>query len=204
MTTVKADPKVVFDEILELNASECAVTVCLASCPKDEVVPRFERLQLSEGLTEEFRSVATFLLEQCRKDMGNGNLLLREYAVESKPDPHEIEHLNVAAYDTILEQLDPLSALADLEVFNEDEKFIVSLRFYVIELQPTSGPPVYFFRSYTPKKMLGRSRMFAMWFNEGAYDRVSVPVFLFDHYIDCMSRGGIMYIFKKDCDFTLN
>lgn len=198
MTVVKADPKVIFDEILDLNLSECAVTVCLASCPKDEVVPRYERLQLSESLTEEFRSVATFLIEQCKKDVGNGNLLLREYVVESKPDSYEIEHLDLSAYDTIQAQLEPLAALADLEVFNEDQKFIASLRFYVIELQPPNGDSIHFFRSYTPKKMLGRSRMFAMWFNEGIYDRVSAPVFLFDHYVDSICRSGIMYIFKKD------
>jgi len=40
--------------------------------------------------------------------------------------------------------------------------------------------------------------MFAVWFRQGQYDKVTQPVFLFDHYIDCMSRGNTMFVFKKD------
>src|SRR5438105_15795034 len=105
MTTVKADPQAVLNGILTLNLSECTVTVCLASCPKDEVVPRFERLLLSEALTEVFRSVVAFVLEQYKKESGSGNLVLREYAVESKPDAYEVEHLDLSGYELIKDQM---------------------------------------------------------------------------------------------------
>ncbi len=40
--------------------------------------------------------------------------------------------------------------------------------------------------------------MFGIWHNAGGYDKVSVPVFLFDHHIDCISTGKQMFVFKKD------
>jgi hypothetical protein len=198
MTVVNDDPEVAFDDILALDLSECDVTVCLASYMKDDIVPRFERLHLSNELANEFRGIAVYLLEQSRRNKNNGNLVLRTYAVESKLDSYEIEHMDLSIYDTILEQIDPLTSLTEIELFGEDEKFIANLRFYVITVQPSEGDPIHFYRSYTPKRMLGRSRMFAMWFSQGQYDKVTQPVFLFDHYIDCVSRGNTMFVFKKD------
>lgn len=194
MTSAKAE----LDRILELDLSECEVTVCLASSLKDAVLPRFERLLLSAELTETFRSVAAYTLALYKKEHNSGNLVLRKYAVESKPESYEVEYLNVSTYESIMEQISPLSALADVEVFEADEKFISGLRFYVITVQPPSGDPVYFFRTYTPKKMLGRSRLFAVMFRHGIFDKVIEPAFLFDQHIDCLSHSGIMFIFKKE------
>ena len=197
MTTMKA-AKTVFERILALDLSECEVTVCLASSLKDQVVPHFERLLLSRELTETFRSVAAYMQARSKKDYGNGNLVLRGYALESKPDAYEVEYLELPSYAHIMEQIGPLSALADVEVFQADEKFVSGIRFYVIAVQPPEDDPVYFFRAYSPKKMLGRSRFFGMVFSDGIYDRVTEPMFLFDHIVDCISSGDMMFIFKKD------
>jgi len=194
MTTTRS----VLDHIIELDLSQCEVTVCLASASKDEILPRFERLLLSGELTDTFRSVAAFTLAHYKKEHNSGNLVLRKYAVESKPESYEVEYLDLSAYASIIEQISPLSALADVEVFKAEEKFVSGLRFYVIAVQPPSGDPIYFFRSYTPKKMLSRSRFFAMVFRQGIYDQVIEPAFLFDHHIDCVSYGGMMFIFKKE------
>lgn len=191
-------PKAMLERILELDLSECEVTVCLASAPKDEILPGFERLLLSAELTETFRTVAAYTLAHFKKEHSNGNLVLQKYAVESKPESYEVEYLDLSAYKSILEQISPLAALADIGVFEADEKFVSGLRFYVIAAQPPSGDPYYFFRSYTPKKMLSRSRFFAMVFRHGIYDQVIEPAFLFDHHIDCVSSGGMMFIFKKE------
>src|ERR1700720_4570933 len=171
MTVVNDDPEVAFDDILALDLSECDVTVCLASYMKDDIVPRFERLHLSNELANEFRGIAVYLLEQSRRNKNKGNLGRRPYAVESKLDSYEIEYMDLSTYDTILEQIDPLTSLTEIELFGEDEKFIANLRFYVITVQPSEGHPIHFYRSYTPKRMLGRSRMFAMWFSQGQYDK---------------------------------
>src|SRR5437588_5425722 len=111
MTVVKDDPETAFDDILALDLSDCDVTVCLASYMKDDIVPRFERLHLSNELANEFRGIAVYLLEQSRRNKHNGNLVLRTYAVESKLDPYEIEHLDLSAYDTILEHIYPFTTL---------------------------------------------------------------------------------------------
>jgi Kiwa protein KwaB-like len=198
MTESTGHLKDMFDDILALDLHECTVTVCLAASPKNEILPLFERLQLSEELTEVFRDVVIATLELCKKDQHNGNLILHAYATDSKPDAHEVEYLDLSGYDIVLEQLNPLSSLADIDVFEEDDKFIAGLRFYAIIVQPPQGDPFYFLRSYSPKKLLSRSSLFAIWHNTGGYDKVSVPVFLFDHHIDCISAGKHMFVFKKD------
>lgn len=198
MTETNDTLKDLFEHILALDVHTCDLTVCLASSPKNEILPLFERLQLSEGLTEVFRGVVLATLEQCKKDLHNGNLVLHPYATDSKPEAHEVEYLDLSGYATVLEQLEPLSSLADIDVFEEDEKFIAGLRFYVMTVQSAEGEPVYFFRSYSPKKLLSRSPLFAIWHNAGGYDKVSVPVFLFDHHIDCVSVGKHMFVLKKD------
>ena len=196
--TTKTAAKTIFERILELDLSECEVTVCLASSLKDEVVPHFERLLLSRELTETFRSVAAYTLAHKKKEYSNGNLVLCSHTHESQPGAHEVEYLELPAYASIMEQIGPLSALADVEVFQADEKFVSGIRFYVIAVQPPEGDPVYFFRAYSQKKMLTRSRFFAMVFSDGIYDRIAEPVFLFDHFVDCISSGGMMFILKKD------
>lgn len=196
--TTKTAAKTAFERILGLDLSECEVTVCLASSLKDEVVPHFERLLLSRELTETFRSVAAYTQAHKRKEYSGGNLILRSHTHESQPAAHEVEYLELPAYASIMEQIGPLSALADVEIFQADEKFVSGIRFYVIAVQPPQGDPVYFFRAYSQKKMLSRSRFFAMVFSDGIYDRVTEPVFLFDHFVDCISSGGMMFILKKD------
>jgi len=194
MTTAKT----IFENILSLDLSECEVTVCLASALKDESVPRFERLLISAQLTETFRSIASFTQTRYKRDFSNGDLLLHRYTFQSKPDTHEVEYLDVSTYESIAEQVEPLSTLADIEVFEAEEKFTAGMRFYVIVAQPPQGDAVYFFRAYSHRKMLSRSRSFAMIFNSGVYDRVTDPMFLFDSTVDCVSRGGMMFLFKKE------
>jgi len=72
MRVVKDDPEAAFDDILALDLSECDVTVCLASYMKDDIVPGFQRLHLSNELANEFRSIAVYLLEQARRNKNNG------------------------------------------------------------------------------------------------------------------------------------
>lgn len=196
--TTKTTAKTIFEHILELDLTACEVTVCVASSLKDETMPRFARLLLTDRLTDTFRSVAAYNQARYKREYAHGNLLLRRYAVESKPDSHEVEYLDVSAYETIMQQISPLAALADVEAFQAEQEFVAGMRFYVIAVQPPQDEPVYFFRFYSQRKMLSRSHLFAMIYGNGVFDRVTEPVFLFDHNIDCVSQGGIMYIFRKD------
>lgn len=196
-TVVAINHREVFDDILAVDLSKCAVTVCLASVSKTEARPTFERLKITEEITHEFRDVIENVLKPYKTDLKPEECLFPEFVMQSKPEAYEIEHMNLSAYNIIMEQINPLLSLASLDVFEENEQFVASLHFYVITLQPPNGEPVYFFRSYTQRKLLSRSQWFAAWLNNGSYDRVSVPLFLFDEKIDCMSRNGIMFILKK-------
>ena len=62
------DYKTVFDAIVELDITGCAVTVCLASIAKNETVPRFERLEMTEDLSEEFRNIIKNQLKGYQKE----------------------------------------------------------------------------------------------------------------------------------------
>jgi len=55
-TSITAHYTEIFDEILALDLSSCAITVCLASVVKDEA-PRFARLQITEELATGFRDI---------------------------------------------------------------------------------------------------------------------------------------------------
>jgi hypothetical protein len=194
---VIVEPNEVFDTILELNLDTCTVTVCLASVSKTETVPQFERLKMTEKLTGEFRKVIENLLKRYKTDWDEGDLLFPEYAAQIQPPEFEIEHIELLTFTILQEQISPLLSLADVEVFEEDKKFIDGLRFYVITVQPPNSDPIYFFRSYAPRKMLSRSIWFAAWLENGTYDRVTQPLLLFDEDIDCMSSSGLMFIFNK-------
>lgn len=193
-----SDPRIVLGSILELDLSKCAVTVCLASLSTDGDAPKFEKLQLSDDLTGDFRDIVQAILAKRKKDAERGDLVLRAYDAGSKPDPHEVEHVDLSEHDTIKNQIASLSSLADLGVFAVSDDFVSGLRFYVIVIQAEHSSPIYCFRSYSPKKELRRSPIIAAILSRGTFDRVRKPLFLFDQHIDCMSRNGEMFVFNKD------
>jgi len=197
MVDASTDHEAVFNSILNLDLQTSTVTVCLASTLKTESIPRFRRLKITDDVDEEFRNIISTFLKQYQAECNADELLFPEYAAQSQPEVYQVEYIDLSAFTILLEQLTPLLSLADIQVFEEDEQFVSSLNFYVITVQPLSGDPVYFFRAYTPKKMLVRSPSFALWFQNGSYDRIKQPIMLFDANIDCMSRNGIMFVFDK-------
>ena len=177
--------------------------MCLASLTKGDDEPKFEKLQLSDDLTESFRRVVQSVIAKRRNEATNGDLVLHTYHAVSKPEPFEVEHVNLSEHDSVKKQIASLSSLANLGIFVSTDAFVSGLRFYVIIVQliivqPPQGEPIYCFRSYSPSKELGHSRTFGALFSDGHFDQVRNPLFLFDQHIDCVSRGDDMYIFKKD------
>ena len=201
MTNVKASPEESLKDIFQLDLSECDVAVCLASFEKDSIEPRLEKLQLLEDVSDVFRSLVLFKLEQYKMDQESRVL---EYDFDTKPAPNEIEylHLNEAPYDIIKQQIDDLSKpLIGIQAYEEDRTFLKGVRFYVIVVKPPakmSEEPICFYRSYTQKNRLRRGTFAVIWSGQG-YNKVEAEkVFLFDNEIDCMSRGDTMYTFDKD------
>jgi hypothetical protein len=186
-----------FDNILATNLDGCAVTVCLGSFSKDAEEPKIEQLQITRELTEEFANAAKETVQHYAELKSKDDLVLHQYDAGSKPDAHEVEYLDLSDHETIETQVKSLSSLADIPVFKIDDKFIAGLRFYAIVCQFKKNPPLYFFRSYTPKKELSRSHLFAALFDEGTFDRIKDPLFLFDDKVDCLSHGRAMFLFNK-------
>ena len=196
-------------ELLALDLDVCGVTVALASTTSTVAMaggpddaPRYETLQMSQSLADEFRAAVARVFYERRRDATGGDLVLHSYDAESAIAAHEVEWVDLARgeYAYVREQLAPLAALTDLPLFGRDESFLAGLRFYVVVVQPTDGLPVYCFRTYTPKKELSRSHgaRFAMMLSGDYYDRVKEPIFLFDRYLDCVGRGDDLYLFSKD------
>jgi Domain of unknown function (DUF4868) len=198
LKTIKEDQHVALNDILQLDLTQCAVSVCLASLVNDGEEPKFEKLQLSDDLTEDFREVVRALLKRWSRDNGSGDLVLRSYDAGSKPESYEVEYMNLSEHESVKAQIASLSSLSNLGIFGGTDSFVSGLRFYAIVVQSTQGEPIYCFRSYSSKKELGRSSTFGALFTAGHYDRVREPMFLFDQHIDCFSRGDDMFIFKKD------
>jgi hypothetical protein len=209
MTVHKALYEEVLTTIFALNLERCDVAVCLSSVQQDAnssqhetalSLPQFMVLDLSRNLTDTFRNIVIDVLEEYAKEYHQNNIEVREYATESKPDAYQIEHLDITDHDSILKQIEPLVALQDMETFDENEHFVHGLRFYVIRIKPLNDADgaLYFYRSYTSKKLLSQSPFFAVWRGQYEYDRVDQPVFLFDRHIDCFSLGKDLFILKKD------
>jgi hypothetical protein len=192
--------KQIFNDILELDVNtNGTITVCLASVEKNGARPHFARLKISLKTANEFRSTIKQLQERYQKDgWKKEDLLFPEYASESDPAEYEIEHidLSLSPYAALKEQLEPLSSLLDIDLFQAEKKTYATLRFYVITFQPDDGDPVHFFRRYTAQKELGHSK-WLVWLNDGEYDRISEPLLLFDNEVDCMSRSGMLFIIHK-------
>src|SRR5262249_14506078 len=192
-----AATRAAFGELLALDLDTCRIAVCLASCLKEEPEPHYAYLQVTDALLDSFREVARTNLTPLAAAWRTGDLLLHPYAAQSRPDEHEVEYLDLAAHPVILEQIAPLADLTALAVFEADREFVAALRFYVIVVSPPEGAPVYCFRTYTPKKELARSRLFAALFRDGQFDTIREPLFLFDQHLDCLSRGSDMFVLKK-------
>ncbi len=192
-TPVTATCTDVFDEVLTLDLSKCDITVCLASVVKDEA-PRFARLKITDELAMVFQDTIKNLVEYYKQDDCRQLSMFPEYDEDSLPADYHIQRLDLPKYQAILEQLGPLKALTSIDSYDADDRFISDLRFYVIAVQPLSGETIYFFRTYTHKKLLKRSLIYAIFRNDW-YDLVTDAVLVFDPKVDCLCRGDTMFIF---------
>lgn len=188
----------VLDSVLRLDVGKCAVHVCVASFVTDGDTPVFQQVPLTDDLTNEFRAVISGALERWRTEKEEEQLVLWPHLEESRPESYEFEHLDLDTHEEIKAQLEGLGGpIIGLPVFTAADDIVSGIRFYVIKVQPPTGSPVHFFRIYTPKRELSRSRWFAAWLANGQFDKIDTPTFLFDNHIDCFSVGKHMFIVQK-------
>ena len=188
-----------FHDILALDIHHAPLSLCLASASRNEQIPRFARIEMTEDLADNFRTTIRTFLHPYMRDMREENLSFPAMGIESKPQEYEIETLDLTGYQPILDQIDPLSSLSHLDLFDNDEKFVAGMRFYVAVMQfPEGDDPVYFFRVHTQRKVLSRSLLLALFDNEGRYDTVKKSVMAFDQDFDCIYRSGVLFILHKE------
>ncbi len=193
---VKENLEALLDNLLSLDLDKCALTVCVASVSND--MAKYEKLQLTDELTSDFRSIVIKLVERLNRERQSGDMVLRQYEAGSKPDKHEIEYFELSDQDFIKDQIAPLSSLAEVPIFAAEDAFVSDLRFYVIIIQCKGTKPIYFYRLYSQKQELHKSKVFAAIFTKGHFDRVRQPMFLFDQHFDCFSINDVMYIISAD------
>jgi len=162
-------------------------------------MPQYQRLQMSDSLARAFLGVAEEVLRQGKRKLDKDELVLRPYDAGSKPDSHEVEYIHVSDQSHIKDQLVPLRSLVELGEFKQDANFVEGLRYYVIAIQLEESSPIYFFRSYSARQEITRSRwdISAVMQENNYFNRITAPIFLFDKEIDCIVRDEHLFTFDQ-------
>ena len=144
-----AQPAPLLKYILTLDLKQCELTVCIASGEPDDKEYMFRLVHQSEKLAQKFRAAIEEALETYRENLEDDNIELRDFSAETIKLEQEIEYLNILPYDSIKKQIEPIDNYLDLPYFKHDERdFIKKMRFYVVRVQPKSGPSINFYRHY--------------------------------------------------------
>ncbi len=199
--------------ILALDLAKCNLTVCIAAGSPATGDYQFRRIKQSDKLAQKFREAINAGLAKFRDYYEENGFELHDFAAETDKPDQEIECLNLLPYDSIKKQIESVENYGDMPHFQHDERnFIDKMKFYVIRIKPTETPPnawnnqpIYFFRQYWPSQMLSLSPKFGMlWrLQDGQYDDLSEPTFLFDRQIDCFCSEDNMFILQKNNFFDI-
>ncbi|MFZ2541387.1 MAG: Kiwa anti-phage protein KwaB-like domain-containing protein [Gallionella sp.] len=185
----------ILSKVGQLNPSECDMQLFLASLVESDI-PVFQRVQMTQKVAKQFRAILSRHIDTLGTMIEEEELTVYTKAGEWLNE-HEFEALDLSEYDDVLKQIATLREPSSIEVFNEDQDFIDELRFYVLVLKCKNADPIYFFRSYSSKKELGRSRMFGIILDKGHFDKFEDAMYLFDEHIDCFASGNLMFIKNK-------
>ncbi len=187
----------VLASVLAADLSSANVQLCLASTVPDEQ-PFFQRVNITKSVAEHFRKVVRDWLGKLKSNNDQSELVLRAYDPQAKLDNHELEFIALQKHDEINKQIRSLRDPSSLDVFKQEEEFIDSLRFYAVIAIRSNSSPIIFFRFYTPKKELGRSKLFGIMMKNGQFDYFKDSLFLFDERFDCFVCDDVLYISNKD------
>lgn len=202
MTVAKTEYLNALQEILKLDINSCTAEVCIAARKDSEGLPEFRRLSLAQSLKEEFRDLVATCLVEYQKQFQLHNLQVLDFDIAGKPENYQVEHIDLSKqpYDHIMKQTGPLTLLHGLGTFKEELSFTERMRFYIIILRPPQGQPIYFYRRYSPKRMLHASAPLAIkrvLGNTDEFENVKTPIFLFDKSIDCIGYNTSLFVLAK-------
>lgn len=216
--------RTLFKALLSLDLEQCDIEVCFAATKKDEtrktrqkkngttpaptdvsqksegkeVVLSYAKLKMTRVLADGFLETLATILSPSREKLDTNDYEFLRYGFDGQVQEQQIEYLQIANYPTLDGQLQPLSSLEGIDLFQDEQSFTSGLRFYVILLKPRDGgDPVYLFRSYQRQRFFHQNGGILAMMQDGTYDRISRPVYYFDEEIDFISYNGVMFIFNK-------
>lgn len=144
-------PRNIFQDILKLDPTQHDVSIYLASLSGDQDVPSYREVQMTNDVIDDFRATVEDVLQRYRRQ--DDDLEVVSYVGGAKPDDHQIPWIDLSDHEFVSKQIRSLRDGELFDQFNTDDKsFVDGLRFYVIVVHLKDQRPVYFFRTYTPKK----------------------------------------------------
>lgn len=181
----------------DLAAADLDLHLGLGARLAKETQAAVQRVPITTDLARGIKGLLADTLRRRARDLAAGDLVLRPYQALTKPDPHEVEVLELATHPSIARQVEALASPAGLPDFRQDARFVAGLRFAVAIAEPPQAPPICLFRTMNPKKELQRSRALGMVLHKGAFDLLRDHVYLLDAGIDCAASAGTLFIFQK-------
>ncbi len=103
--------------ILNLDLSQCAIDVCIASGEADDKEYTFRRIKQSDELAKKFGEAITSGLEKYREAFDDNNIELQSFTADTVKSEQEIEYLNILPYDSIKRQIEPVEHYLRYAVF---------------------------------------------------------------------------------------
>lgn len=168
------------------DAAEANVVVATSRRRDDPIA--LHRLTLTNELAEDFRDAAYSVLPDDEDEV-----ILVPYDPTYRLQSHELMFLDLDEAPEIGELVALAADVSAAPHFTADETLIRQLRFYVTAVS-ADGTEALFFRTYSPKKELTRSRGFAAMFDDGVFQKIEHKTFLFDNDADCFVWGDYMFI----------
>lgn len=148
----------------------------------------FRRLNLSHAVARHFAALSRTTAEEWLA------FQLRQYAATYKPDRDELVWLR--GPNALRAPLAPLfQSVGSLPLFDGDETFVKRIRFYAIVLTAQDQASA-LFRGVRKAFEIHRKGLFVL-LQDGQYNHVESPGFVFDDTIDCALSGEYFLIGSK-------
>lgn len=149
---------------------------------------RYQNVRISPGVQQAFGDdVKEFVRGTVREAR------LRPYEPSYKPDDDELLYIDVEETPQLQPYLAPAARAGSQQLFDESPDFIDALRFFLLRIRAAARAGT-FISSYGPTRELTRSRMLAVIFEGGNFNRLKRRTFLFDGRFDCFEFAGLLFI----------
>lgn len=132
MTNI-SEARDIFSNLISTDLSRLAITVSFAAYPRDDEIPEYRQLTITDNLADQFRGIVSDELLKWNRKYERDNIVLRRYSAGSKPDHHEIEVMDLSEAASLSDQINAMESTVNIPLVDvNDEQFIRTLRFYVI------------------------------------------------------------------------